>query len=74
MDLTDLTVAPMIPLGIGIVSGGIRKYTGWHWLPSFAAGLIPGAILGLLAGSLLFLVASWILPKLLRRQPQKPPD
>lgn len=77
MDLTDLTISPMIPFGIAVGTSVIKTHTGWSWIVSIAAGIIPGAILGFVAGVLLFWVVSgicWTFWKLLRRHTSKPPD
>jgi hypothetical protein len=73
MDLTDVTITPMTLLGVGVVSGTIKALTGWGWVASVGAGIIPGALLGFLVGLLLFWVLSWVLSKLTRRT-DKPPD
>jgi hypothetical protein len=54
MDLTDVTITPMIPVGMAMVPLLLKSLTGWSTGVSFAAGIIPGAVIGLLAGLLLF--------------------
>ena len=54
MDLTDLTIPPMIAAGLGVVPVVIKSYTGWGWVASIVVGIVPGALLGFLAGLLLF--------------------
>lgn len=60
MDLTDVTISPMIPVGIGVVSAVIKTRTGWSWIASIGVGIIPGAVVGFVAGLLLFWTLSGI--------------
>jgi hypothetical protein len=46
----------MILAGVGVVSVMIKTHTGWSWVVSIGAGIMPGAILGFLASLLLFWV------------------
>lgn len=61
MDLTEITIAPMIPMGIAVAT--VKTCTGWGWPASVAAGLIPGALIGFLVGLLFYVVVSWILAR-----------
>jgi hypothetical protein len=77
MDLSDVTISPMIPVGVGVVSAVIKAQTGWSWIASIGAGIVPGAVLGLLAGVLLFWTVSgicWTWFRLFRHRTEKPPD
>jgi hypothetical protein len=77
MDLSDVTISPMIPVGVGVVSAIIKTHTGWSWIASIGAGIIPGAVLGFLAGLLLFWTVSgivWMFLRLSGHQTHKPPD
>jgi ABC-type uncharacterized transport system permease subunit len=77
MDLTDITISPMIPVGIGVVSAAIKIHTGWSWAASVAVGIVPGAVIGFLAGVLLFWTITGIclvFCRLTGRGPYKRPD
>ncbi len=77
MDLTDVTISPMIPVGVAVVSAFIKTHTGWGWVASIGIGLIPGAVLGFVAGLLLFLSLSGVIfmfVRLFGHRTHKPPD
>jgi hypothetical protein len=77
MDLTDVTIPPMILVGVGVVSVIIKTHTGWSWVASIGAGIVPGAVFGFLVCLLLFWTVygiCWTFLRLFRHRPQKPPD
>jgi hypothetical protein len=76
MDLTDITIGPMIPAAIGVVLTAIKAHTGWSWVASLGAALIPGAVIGFAVGVFLFWTISgitWMFLRITGRLPTGPP-
>ncbi len=71
MDLTDITISPMIPVGMFTVPVVIKSLTGWSTWVCFAVGVVPGAAVGFLIGLLLFWAVSWVLLKVFGRKLNK---
>jgi hypothetical protein len=66
MDLTDLTITPMMPVGVAVATALIKAATGWSLGVSLLAAAIPGAGGGFIVGVGLFYVISWSVRKLSR--------
>jgi hypothetical protein len=58
MDLTDVTITPMIAMGIAVAGPIIKAVTGWGLGVSFLAGVIPGAVAGFFCGLGMFIALS----------------
>ena len=71
MDLTDITITPMIPMGAFGVPLIIKSLTGWSGLVSFAVGIVPGVMLGFVTGLLLFWSISWVLRRVFGHRVRK---
>jgi predicted membrane protein len=71
MDITDVTITPMIAVGMATVPVLVKALTGWSTGVSIAVGIIPGAAIGFLAGLLLFWAVSWMLHKAFSRKINK---
>jgi len=57
-DLTDVTITPMIAIGIGAVMFATLHYTDWGWPVAAGLGLTIGPVVGFGAGMLLTLIIS----------------
>ena len=73
-DLTDVTITPMIPVGIAAATVIIHWLSGWNIWIALVAAVVPGAIAGFFLGVGLTIVASWLLERVLPRHKKSDPS